>query len=755
MHLGAEILRFVKKGKNNCCVVFSGETASGKSELFKQLLNFLSADFANQNFELKLNSAQIIIEAFANAKTSRNLNASRHGKYFELNYKLNNELSKIVISSAKIELFFLEKYRVVEAFVEQSRESNFHIFYCLLAGLSPQQKLDFELTNGRISSYRLLAQYRRNSRENFINGETTSWMFGGERTRPTFELLSKVVGAFKILNFNEKEIENIWRLLAAILHLGNLRYNVKNYDGKENLELNDRLNIQRICKLLKIEKNLLISSLTIKSLCDLKSEKELNFRKLSIDEAVDRRDTLCVEIYSNIVNFIINKINLELNEENKIINWRNGQQQKFISVGLADFQSLENKLKNGNNFEQLCINYGAECLQQFFIRRIFTLEQAEYAAQCLPEWEERCAALPYLDNLQVLEMLAVQPLSVMSVIDDISIAPEASDTNLLSKLHSSHSNNESLYQKPKSSLLNQFAIRHYTGLVQYKVEGMLLKNKDYFPSELQKLINESELKFLQKIFQNKEENEEGDEISNELSEEELNENGNIEFIIKRIKQNTQCTIVRRSMNDLMRRLESCPEAFFVRCLKANDAQKEKLFETETVLRQMRQFDMLSTVAMCRASFPIHMEYAYFVRRYRPLMPGIPPPNYCDCAHTTGFICRTIFGDSCTEFVQFGKNKAFLKSEQHQFLEMLRSRRLHCCAALVQKCLLGWAKRQQYARLRWATLIFQKHWRGLVERKKFKIIIRGVTRLQAIIRSHQLVIRYQWLKSLIAHFQAIN
>uniref|UniRef100_A0A915MI46 Myosin motor domain-containing protein n=1 Tax=Meloidogyne javanica TaxID=6303 RepID=A0A915MI46_MELJA len=166
------------------------------------------------------------------------------------------------------------------------------------------------------------------------------------------------------------------------------------------------------------------------------------------------------------------------------------------------------------------------------------------------------------------------------------------------------------------------------------------------------------------------------------------------------------------MNDLMRRLESCPEAFFVRCLKTNDAQKEKVFETETVLRQMRQFDMLSTVAMCRASFPIHMEYAYFVRRYRPLMPGIPPPNYCDCAHTTGFICRTIFGDSCTEFVQFGKNKAFLKSEQHQFLEMLRSRRLHCCAALVQKCLLGWAKRQQYARLRWATLIFQKHWRGL-------------------------------------------
>ncbi|CAK5081127.1 unnamed protein product [Meloidogyne enterolobii] len=448
--------------------------------------------------------------------------------------------------------------------------------------------------------------------------------------------------------------------------------------------------------------------------------------------AVDRRDTLCVEIYSNIVNFIINKINLELNEENKIINWRNGQQQKFVTVGLADFQSLENKLKNGNNFEQLCINYGAECLQQFFIRRIFTLEQAEYAAQCLPEWEERCAALPYLDNLQVLEMLAVQPLSVMSVIDDISIAPEASDTNLLSKLHSSHSNNESLYQKPKSSLLNQFAIRHYTGLVQYKVEGMILKNKDYFPSELSKLINESELKFLQKIFQNKEENnEEGDEISNELSEEELNENGNNEFKIKRIKQNTQCTIVRRSMNELMRRLESCPEAFFVRCLKTNDAQKEKLFETETVLRQMRQFDMLSTVAMCRAT----------------------PPNYCDCAHTTGFICRTIFGDSCTEFVQFGKNKAFLKSEQHQFLEMLRSRRLHCCAALVQKCLLGWAKRQQYARLRWATLIFQKHWRGLVERKKFKIIIRGVTRLQAIIRSHQLVIRYQWLKSLIAHFQA--
>ncbi|CAK5081128.1 unnamed protein product [Meloidogyne enterolobii] len=283
---GAEILRFVKKGKNNCCVVFSGETASGKSELFKQLLNFLSADFANQNFELKLNSAQIIIEAFTNAKTSRNINASRHGKYFELNYKLNNELSKIVLSSAKIELFFLEKYRVVEAFVEQSRESNFHIFYCLLAGLSPQQKLDFELTNGRISSYRLLAQYRRNSRENFINGETTSWMFGGERTRPTFELLSKVVGAFKILNFNEKEIESIWRLLAAILHLGNLRYNVKNYDGKENLELNDRLNIQRICKLLKIEKNLLISSLTIKSLCDLKSEKELNFRKLTIDEVI-------------------------------------------------------------------------------------------------------------------------------------------------------------------------------------------------------------------------------------------------------------------------------------------------------------------------------------------------------------------------------------------------------------------------------------------------------------------------------------
>ncbi|KAF7637838.1 Unconventional myosin heavy chain 6 [Meloidogyne graminicola] len=198
--------------------------------------------------------------------------------------------------------------------------------------------------------------------------------------------------------------------------------------------------------------------------------------------------------------------------------------------------------------------------------------------------------------------------------------------------------------------------------------------------------------------------------------------------------------LRMSMNELMRRLESCPEAFFVRCLKTNDAQKEKLFETETVLRQMRQFDMISTVAMCRACFPIHMEYINFVRRYRPLMPGIPSPLYCDCIQTTIFICQTIFGDSCKEFVQFGKNKAFLKSEQHQFLEMLRSRRLNCCAALVKKYLLGWTKRRQYARLRWATLIFQKHWRGF-------------TRLQALIRSHQLVIRYQWLKSIIAHFQA--
>uniref|UniRef100_A0A1I8BB73 protein-serine/threonine phosphatase n=1 Tax=Meloidogyne hapla TaxID=6305 RepID=A0A1I8BB73_MELHA len=120
---GAEILRFVKNGKNNCCVVFSGETASGKSESFKQLLTFLSADFANQNFETKLHSAQLIIEAFTNAKTSRNINASRHGKYLELNYTFNNEISQIIIASAKFELFFLEIHRVVEAFVVQSGES--------------------------------------------------------------------------------------------------------------------------------------------------------------------------------------------------------------------------------------------------------------------------------------------------------------------------------------------------------------------------------------------------------------------------------------------------------------------------------------------------------------------------------------------------------------------------------------------------------------------------------------------------------
>ncbi|KAI3420128.1 hypothetical protein GPALN_003452 [Globodera pallida] len=703
---------------NNCCVVFSGECGSGKSANTRHLLNFMAENAAGPMMDEKLKAIHLLLDAFGNAKTASNLNGTRTGKCWELHFSDQNGKAKL--NSANIEHFFLEKGRIVDASIWPENQSNFHIFYSLMAGLSQKQKLEFgHSAADQAKNYHFLD---RNKNVNISDPPTD---------------LSEICSALRTLLFKETEIDSILRILSAILHLGNLRFDViSTGDGIERVKVDDRKNIGRICTILKLDESNLLCALTTKRTLLKNGESFAAAANLDVRGALDARDCIVRECYSKLVGQIVAKANGTLGGRRK-------EPNPSGIICLVDFPGIETNFEVDNNFEQLCINYTSECLQQFFIRRIFKFEQSEYEAQGLPGWA--FGSIGFSDNWPILDMLAVNSLSLMAVIDDASCAPNATDDEALERLHNAQQRNgQRFFLSPKSRLCAQFVVCHYTGQVAYRVKGMLAKNRNQFAHQLRLLFLGSQLKFVQRLFELPAQN---------GGNEWMTEN---EGTFAQLRQQTLANCCRLKMDALMGRLEHCATAYFVRCIRPNDsAGGEKHFDRAAVLRQMRQLDLLAVVEQCLAGFSAKFEFANFVSRYRILVPNSFALQKCHCVQETRAICQQIFEANGFNVppVAFGKTKIFLKAEGYLMLEQLRKERLQRCAVLVQKYLRGWAQFRQFERLRWAAIVFQKNWRTFAQQRNYQKLIRGFTRLQSLVRAHHSVLRFRQLHANIVQLQA--
>uniref|UniRef100_A0A8C5FNV0 Myosin VIIBa n=1 Tax=Gadus morhua TaxID=8049 RepID=A0A8C5FNV0_GADMO len=618
--------------KNQCCVI-SGESGAGKTESAKLMLQYLAAVSGQRSWiEQQILEANPILEAFGNAKTIRNDNSSRFGKYIDINFNTQG-----AIEGARIEQYLLEKSRVCR---QAPEERNYHIFYYMLVGMTPQQKTKLSL--GNASDYNYLTM-----------GKCTTCEGRDDITEYTHFL-----SALKILMFSDSDSWEISRLLAAILHLGNVKF-----EGWFRRQVNGKA----------LEK-----SLTQRS---FQTNRERVITSLNSEQAQDGRDAFVKAIYGRLFIWVVDKINSAVFKP-----LPEDSEEVHQCIGLLDIFGFENFVKN--SFEQLCINFANEQLQQFFVRHVFKLEQEEYSREGVV-WTH----IEYNDNQRTLDVLASKPLNILALIDEESSFPKGTDRTMMQKVNKQHGKGD-IYMAPKNDHEKQFGIRHFAGVVFYDSQGFLEKNRDALSADVIELVETSTNQLLKQAFKT-------------------------DLAPGTKRSPTLIGQFRKSLEALMKALAAC-QPYFIRCIKPNDLKQPEFFDRDLCMRQLRYSGMMETIKIRKAGFPIRYSFQEFLERFRVLL------NTATCDPKTGHWRR-------------GRSKIFLKDFHDTMLELERMKKLNEKALVIQRVLRGLKYRSQFLRKKAAALMIQKHWRGHQGRKIYRI---GLTRLQARVRSRQMQHKYQ-------------
>uniref|UniRef100_G3PIW5 Myosin VIIAa n=2 Tax=Gasterosteus aculeatus aculeatus TaxID=481459 RepID=G3PIW5_GASAC len=676
-----------RNNRDQCCII-SGESGAGKTESTKLILQFLAAISGQHSWiEQQVLEANPILEAFGNAKTIRNDNSSRFGKYIDIHFNKRG-----AIEGAKIEQYLLEKSRVCRQALD---ERNYHVFYCMLKGMTAEEKKKLGLSKATDYNYLTI-------------GNCT--VCDG---RDDMKEYSNIRSAMKVLMFTDKENWEISKLLASILHMGNLRYEARTYDNLDACEVVRSSHLTTAAMLLEVTPpHDLMNCLTSRTLI---TRGETVSTPLSMEQALDVRDAFVKGIYGRLFVWIVEKINAAIYKPTS-------SQPKALrrSIGLLDIFGFENFTVN--SFEQLCINFANENLQQFFVRHVFKLEQEEYNLENI-NWQH----IEFTDNQDALDMIAIKPMNIISLIDEESRFPKGTDTTMLNKLNFQHKLN-TYYIPPKNNHETQFGIQHFAGVVYYETKGFLEKNRDTLYGDIIQLVHSSKNKFIKQIFQ----------ADVAMGAE------------TRKRSPTLSSQFKRSLELLMRTLSVC-QPFFVRCIKPNENKKPMLFDRELCVRQLRYSGMMETIRIRRAGYPIRYTFVEFVDRYRVLMPGVKPAyKQEDLRGTCQRIAEAVLGRD--DDWKMGKTKIFLKDHHDMLLEIERDKAITDKVILIQKVVRGFKDRSNFLKMRKSAVFIQKTWRGYHCRKNYGAMRAGFSRLQALVRSRKLCASYNVARQRITGFQ---
>ncbi|XP_045673914.1 unconventional myosin-VIIa isoform X4 [Phyllostomus hastatus] len=676
-----------RNSRDQCCII-SGESGAGKTESTKLILQFLAAISGQHSWiEQQVLEATPILEAFGNAKTIRNDNSSRFGKYIDIHFNKRG-----AIEGARIEQYLLEKSRVCR---QAPDERNYHVFYCMLEGMGEDQKKKLGL--GQAVDYNYLAM------GNCITCEG----------REDSQEYANIRSAMKVLMFTDTENWEISKLLASILHLGNLQYEARTFENLDACEVLFSPSLATAASLLEVNPPDLMNCLTSRTLI---TRGETVSTPLSREQALDVRDAFVKGIYGRLFVWIVDKINAAIYKPPS-----QDVKSSRRSIGLLDIFGFENFAVN--SFEQLCINFANEHLQQFFVRHVFKLEQEEYDLESI-DWLH----IEFTDNQDALDMIANKPMNIISLIDEESKFPKGTDTTMLHKLNSQHKLNPN-YIPPKNNYETQFGINHFAGVVYYESQGFLEKNRDTLHGDIIQLVHSSRNKFIKQIFQ----------ADVAMGAE------------TRKRSPTLSSQFKRSLELLMRTLGAC-QPFFVRCIKPNEFKKPMLFDRHLCVRQLRYSGMMETIRIRRAGYPIRYSFVEFVERYRVLLPGVKPAyKQDDLRGTCQRMAEAVLGTH--DDWQIGKTKIFLKDHHDMLLEVERDKAITDRVILLQKVIRGFKDRSNFLKLKNAATLIQRHWRGHNCRRNYGLMRLGFLRLQALHRSRKLHRQYRLARRRIIEFQA--
>ncbi|XP_049737533.1 unconventional myosin-Ia [Elephas maximus indicus] len=660
------------------CILITGESGAGKTEASKLVMSYVAAVCGKgeqvNSVKEQLLQSNPVLEAFGNAKTIRNNNSSRFGKYMDIEFDFKGSPLGGVITN-----YLLEKSRVVK---QLKGERNFHIFYQLLAGADAQLLKALKLEQ-ETSLYAYL-----NREMSRVDGMDDASNFRA------------VQSAMTVIGFSDEEIRQVLEVTALVLKLGNVELSDEfQANGIPASGIRDRQGVQEIGELVGLSSEELEKALCSRT---VETAKEKVVTALNITQAQYARDALAKNIYSRLFNWIVYRIN-------ESIKVSTGEKKKVM--GVLDIYGFE--ILQDNSFEQFVINYCNEKLQQVFIEMTLKEEQEEYKREGIP-WTK----VDYFDNSIICNLIEHNQRGILAMLDEECLRPGVvSDSTFLAKLNqlfSKHGHYESKVtqnaqrQYDHTMGLSCFRICHYAGKVMYNVTGFIDKNNDLLYRDLSQAMWKAQQPLLQSLFP------EGDPKQVSLK-----------------RPPTAGSQFKNSVAILMKNLYS-KNPNYIRCIKPNEHQQRGQFSSELVSSQALYLGLLENVRVRRAGYAYRQGYGPFLERYRMLSRSTWPHWKEGDRKGVEKIIEEL--SVASEEAAFGKTKIFIRSPKTLFyLEEQRRLRLQQLATLIQKIYRGWRCRTNYQLMRKSQILISSWFRGNMQKKRYGKIKASVLLIQAFVR----------------------
>ncbi|XP_056152722.1 myosin-1-like [Lampris incognitus] len=646
--------QFMLTDRENQSILITGESGAGKTVNTKRVIQYFATiavsgdrkkDAAASGkmkgtLEDQIISANPLLEAFGNAKTVRNDNSSRFGKFIRIHFATTGKLA-----SADIETYLLEKSRVTFQLVA---ERSYHIFYQIMSNKKPEL-IETLLISTNPYDYPFISQ-----------GEISVASIDDS------EELMATDSAVDVLGFTGEEKIGIYKLTGAVLHYGNMRFKQK--QREEQAEPDGTEVADKAAYLMGLN-----SADLLKSLCypRVKVGNEYVTKGQTVQQVYNSIGALAKSVYEKMFLWMVIRINQMLDTK---------QPRQFF-IGVLDIAGFE--IFDYNSLEQLCINFTNEKLQQFFNHHMFVLEQEEYKKEGI-EWTFIDFGMDLAACIELIE----KPMGIFSILEEECMFPKASDTTFKNKLYDQHLGKSNNFQKPKpvkGKAEAHFSLVHYAGTVDYSITGWLDKNKDPLNETVVQLYQKAGLKLLSFLYSSYSSSDESTGVAGKKTAKK-----------KGSSFQTVSALFRENLGKLMTNLRST-HPHFVRCLIPNETKTPGVMENHLVIHQLRCNGVLEGIRICRKGFPSRILYGDFKQRYKVLNASvIPDGQFIDNKKAAEKLLGSIDVDH--NQYKFGHTKVFFKAGLLGLLEEMRDEKLASLITITQALCRGFLQRREFQKM---------------------------------------------------------
>ncbi|TDH73611.1 hypothetical protein CCR75_004736 [Bremia lactucae] len=693
------------ESKKNQTILVSGESGSGKTETTKFIMKYLaessrysnavnSGSTKNRVTGRELLSANPILESFGNAKTLRNNNSSRFGKYVRMFFETLDEKASLGIAGTSVETYLLEKVRVVH---QNLGERNFHVFYELLAGASDDLKNKVQLLDLTAHDF------------HYLNGGQKYQRNDGVRDDKQFHL---VLQSMQVLGFADVEQDAIWKVLSALLHLGNVGFVASSEDEKEQehgaasapchlasispSSLSVQKHFDIVLQLLSVDQDKLILAFTTRK---ISVGGEIYHANLSHTQCVDARDAMARTLYASIFLFLVSKVNSmsSMIQQPIASSTRTNNKSTPPCIAVLDIFGFEEF--DINQFEQFCINYANEKLQYQFLQDILLTEQQAHIEEGI-KWN----AVEYEDNSMCLELIEQRFGGIFSLLDEECVVPKGSDAGFARKLYQRLQDHCSFSATRTEQADFAFQVHHYAGHVRYQTEGFCEKNKDQSNAELYDVLGQTRDSHLRELFIFFRTSE---SVESQLGPPKLRRRSSA---LAAVGIGSQFKQQLASLLEVVQQTQR----HYIRCIKPNDEGASGQFDRAKVSSQLRYGGVLKAVEIMRQSFPVRMNHSNFIRQYHRL---VATKSSFEAKLDTKSKAADLINALKVDQVELGETRVFMRQQAFDQLEKRRECVVRESALKLQSL---WRCRQQRCRfVRWLELCrrIQMRWKAIFEKKR--------------------------------------